>query len=156
MNKPLRRQDRKLSDKESIEILRKGEYGVLSMCTTDHWGYGIPLNYTSFADKTIYFHCAIEGSKLDYLRSNNRVSFCVVRNTQLLPAKFSTLYESIIVFGTTSEIDGEEKRKALILLIDKYSSEYMQEGLKYIDRAFERTNIIKLSIESFCGKTKKP
>lgn len=154
MNKALRKQDRKLSDEESLEILRKGEYGVLSMCTNDHWGYGIPLNYT-FVDKDIYCHCAMEGAKLDYLRNNNKVSFCVVGNTQLLPEKFSTLYESIIVFGATSEINGEEKRKALIQLIEKYSSDYIQEGMNYIDKAFEKTNVIKLSIESFCGKGRK-
>ena len=154
MNRPLRKQDRKLDDKESLEILRNGEYGVLSMCTEDQRGYGIPLNYT-FVENEIYFHCAMEGAKIDYLRKNNRVSFCVVGNTQLLPGKFSTLYESVIVFGTASEIDGEEKRKALIHLIEKYSSDYIDEGLKYIDRAFDKTNMIKLSIQSFCGKGRK-
>jgi hypothetical protein len=154
MNKPLRRQERKLNDDETLEILRNGEYGVLSMCTPGNYGYGVPLNYT-MQNNAIYFHCAMEGSKLDYLRANNKVSFCVVGNTKLLPAKFSTLYESAIVFGTTSEIDGEEKRNALIHLTEKYSSDHMQEGLEYIERAFERTNMIKLSIESFCGKGRK-
>jgi hypothetical protein len=154
MNKPLRRQERKLNDNEALEILRNGEYGVLSMCTPGNYGYGVPLNYTMHG-KAIYFHCAMEGSKLDCLRANNKVSFCVVGHTGLLPAQFSTLYESAIVFGTTSEIDGEEKRNALVHLIEKYSSDYMQEGLEYIERAFERTNMIKLSIESFCGKGRK-
>ncbi len=154
MNKPLRKQDRKFNDDESLEILRKGEYGVLSMCTDDNSAYGVPVNYT-FANNDIFIHCAMEGAKIDYLRNNNKVSFCVVGNTQLLPEKFSTLYESVIVFGTTSEIDGEEKRKALIQLIEKYSSEYIDEGLKYIDRALDKTNMIKLSIQSFCGKGRK-
>lgn len=154
MNKPLRKLDRKLNDEESINILQKGEYGVLSMCTSDEYAYGVPLNYTMLNNE-IYFHCAMEGSKLEYLRNNNKVSFCVVGNTKLLPAKFSTLYESVIVFGLASEIEGEEKRAALIQLIEKYSADYMKEGLAYIDRAFEKTNIIKLSIESVCGKGRK-
>ncbi len=63
MNKPLRKQDRKLSDEESLDILRKGEYGVLSMCTDDNSGYGIPVNYT-LQNNAIYIHCAMEGSKI--------------------------------------------------------------------------------------------
>lgn len=155
MNKPLRKQDRKLSDEETLGILRKGEYGVLSMCTDDNSAYGVPVNYT-FSNNEIYIHCAMEGSKLDFLRNNNKVSFCVVGNTELLPAKFSTLYESVIVFGMATEIDGEEKRKALIHLIEKYSNDYIQEGMGYINRAIEKTNMIKVSIESFCGKGKRP
>lgn len=93
----MRREDRKLTDQETIEILRKAEFGVLSMCTSDSQGYGVPLNF-AFADNTIYFHCATEGSKLDYLRYNNKVSFCAVGKTELMPSKFGTKYESAIVF----------------------------------------------------------
>ena len=39
----MRRQDRQISESEAIEILQKGEFGVLSMCTPDSGGYGIPL-----------------------------------------------------------------------------------------------------------------
>jgi nitroimidazol reductase NimA-like FMN-containing flavoprotein (pyridoxamine 5'-phosphate oxidase superfamily) len=99
MDHTIRRQDRKLSEEESIEILQKGEYGVLSMCSAENEGYGIPLNYV-FSQKTIYFHCAVEGSKLDFLKNKNKVSFCVVGNTEVQPSEFGTIYESAIAFGT--------------------------------------------------------
>ncbi len=154
MNKTIRRQDRKLNDSEAIEILQKGEYGVLSMCTTDNEGYGIPLNYALYNNK-IYFHCAIEGSKLDYLRTNNNVSFCVVGNTEVMPSDFSTLYESVVVFGATSEVEGEEKREALMHIIKKYSGNFIQEGKDYIDKSYDGVKVIKLSIESITGKARK-
>ena len=88
----MRRQDREITREEAIGILEKGEYGVLSMCTPANEGYGIPINYT-FNNAHIYFHCAKTGSKLEYLRNNPNVSFCVVGKTTVLPSAFGTLYQ---------------------------------------------------------------
>lgn len=154
MNANMRRQDREITIPESIEILQKGEYGVLSMCTHSNEGYGIPLNFVFYKD-SLYFHCAREGSKLDYLKNNNRVSFCVVGATTVLPSKFGTLYESAIAFGYTSEVEGSEKMVALKQFIEKYSGDYIHEGKEYIDKLFEKVNVIKLTVESVTGKARK-
>jgi uncharacterized protein len=153
MNK-IRRQDRAITEYEAIDILKKEDYGILSMCTVDNEGYGVPLNYV-FCDNKIYFHCAIEGSKLEYLQKNNKVSFCVVGNTEILPSKFGTLYESVIVFGHITEVEGSEKHEALMRIIEKYSSDYIQEGKEYIHRLYERVKVLKLSISSISGKARK-
>jgi len=150
----MRRKDRKITDNEAIEILRKGEFGVLSMCTSDNRGYGIPLNFV-FKDNDIYFHCATEGSKLDYLRNNNKVSFCVVGKTEVLPSKFGAIYESVIVSGRTAEIEGTEKYDALMRVIEKYSAGYIPEGKEYILKLYDKVRVIKLSIESITGKARK-
>lgn len=150
----MRRQDRKISESEAIEILKKGEFGVLSMCTSNNDGYGIPLSF-ALKNKEIYFHCAIEGSKLAYLRKNNRVSFCVVGSTKVLPSQFGTIYESAIAFGVVTEVDGDEKQEALMLILEKYSANYIQEGTEYISKAYERVKVLKLSIEAITGKARK-
>jgi uncharacterized protein len=149
----MRRQDRKISDSETIEIFKKGEYGILSMIT-NNGGYGIPLNF-AIKNNAIYFHCAIEGSKLDYLRNNNKVSFCVVGNTEVLPSKFGTMYESAIASGFITEIEGEEKHDALMLIIEKYSGDYIQEGKEYIDKFYDKVKVLKMTIESTTGKSRK-
>ena len=150
----MRRKDRAVTEKEAIEILIKGEHGILSMCTPENEGYGIPLNYV-LDNHQIYFHSAAAGSKLDYLRTNNKVSFCVVGNTTVIPSDFGTLYESAIVSGTTSEVTGDEKREALKRIIEKYSSDFIQEGNEYIDKLYDRVCVIKLSIQSITGKAKR-
>ncbi|MBP7613062.1 MAG: pyridoxamine 5'-phosphate oxidase family protein [Paludibacter sp.] len=150
----MRRKDRAVTEKEAIEILIKGEHGILSMCTPENEGYGIPLNYV-LDNHQIYFHSAAAGSKLDYLRTNNKVSFCVVGNTTVIPSDFGTLYESAIVSGTTSEVDGNEKRDALIKIIEKYSTDFIIEGNEYIDKLYDRVSVIKLSIQSITGKAKR-
>jgi len=150
----MRRKDRAVTENEAIEILIKGEYGILSMCTPENEGYGIPLNYV-LDNQQIYFHCAAAGSKLDYLRTNNKVSFCVVGNTTVIPSDFGTLYESTIVSGTASEVDGNEKREALKKIIEKYSANFIKEGHEYIDKLYDRVSVIKLSIHSITGKARR-
>ncbi len=150
----MRRKDRAVTETEAIEILIKGEYGILSMCTAENEAYGIPLNYV-LDNNQIYFHCAAVGSKLDCLRNNNKVSFCVVGNTTVIPSDFGTLYESAIVSGTTSEVAGNEKREALMRIIEKYSADFIKEGNEYIDKLYDRVTVIKLSIQSITGKARR-
>lgn len=153
-NNNIRRQDRATSIEESVDLLRNGEFGILSMCSTDNEGYGIPINYVFDSDR-IYFHCAIEGTKLKYLRSNNKVSFCVIGETKIMPSQFGTLYNSAIVFGEIIEIEEDEKREALMLFIKKYSSEFMNEGIEYINKLYDRVKILKLPIDTMTGKSRK-
>lgn len=150
----MRRQDREISQPEAIKILQKGEYGVLSMCTPMNEGYGIPLNYV-FQEDRIYLHCATAGSKLEYLRKNNHVSFCIVGKTMILPSDFGTLYESVIVAGTTSEVTGTEKHEALTLILEKYYGEIGQNGKEYIDKLSEKVIVLKLTVASISGKARK-
>ncbi len=133
MPRPIRRADRALTDEQAIDILQKGEYGVLSTVSPDGQPYGVPVSF-AYADHTLYFHCAVEGHKLDNLVSNPRVSFCVVGATELLPDKFATRYESAIVFGAARELTGDEKHAGLTELLKKYSAGFMEKGEKYINR----------------------
>ena len=154
MDSTLRRHDRKITEIEALDILSKGEYGILSMCSSANEGYGVPLNFV-LVGNDIYFHCATEGAKLRFLKENNKVSFCVVGKTVLLPSKFGTTYESAIASGTTTEVEGEEKQEALIQITKKYSADFMEEGKEYIKRYFDRVKVIKLSIGSLTGKARK-
>ena len=148
------RQDREITREEAIGILEKGEYGVLSMCTPENEGYGIPLNYILYNNE-LYFHCATAGFKVETLRNNNKVSFCVVGKTKVLPNDFGTLYESVIVAGTTSEVQGAEKTEVLKQFMVKYYGECTREGIEYIDKLHDKVIVIKMVMESVTGKTRK-
>src|SRR3972149_8062353 len=93
-NSAVRRQDRLLDAEQATKLLQIGVYGVLSLVDKDGQAYGIPINYVWDSRNSIYLHCAPEGRKLNCIKSNNKVSFCVVGNTHVLPDKFSTEYES--------------------------------------------------------------
>lgn len=155
-NETIRRQDRLLPETEALDLLVSGQYGVLSMVDVDGQGYGIPLNYVWDGGQSIYFHCAPQGEKLDNIASNCNVSFCVVGLTKVMPDKFTTQYESIVIKGSVvSTLPNDEKMKALELILDKYSPNDKEIGLKYSEKSFHRTAIIKLDIKSMSGKSKK-
>ncbi|MDR2039153.1 MAG: pyridoxamine 5'-phosphate oxidase family protein [Bacteroidales bacterium] len=151
----VRRKDRILEDEKARKLLETGEYGFLSMCGINGYGYGIPFSFV-IAGKSIYFHCATEGFKLENIRQNNRVSFCVVGATQILPGQFSTAYESVLVFGTiTDNLPEEERYRALDLIVEKYSPAFVDISKQYIDKSFHRTHILRLDIEHLTGKRRK-
>jgi uncharacterized protein len=155
MFKEMRRQDRKLDRAETDEILKNGSYGVLSTVDEGNCAYGIPLNYV-YMRNGIYVHCASEGQKLDNIRKNNKVSFCVVGEAFVLVDQFSMKYKSVIVSGNACEVDGDEKFEVLIALVAKYSSdEYLEKGREYAVSAFEKTTVIKIDIETITGKARR-
>lgn len=151
----IRRKDRILDEDAMYRLLEENEYGFLSMIGINEFGYGIPISYAKDGDR-IYFHCAPEGFKLECLRKNPAVSFCVVGKTQLIPDKFTTAYESVLVFGKIQmELSDEECIHALRLLVKKYASGFEMPGEKYIEKSFYRTAILRLDIEHMSGKCKR-
>jgi nitroimidazol reductase NimA-like FMN-containing flavoprotein (pyridoxamine 5'-phosphate oxidase superfamily) len=152
MNREIRRQERVLEESRIQALLQNGEYGVLSTTSVDGGVYGFPMNYV-FEDRSIYFHGAMEGHKIDNITANPLVSFCIVGNTKVSPSTFSTIYESVIVFGIIETIKvKEEKINALRLIVKKYSPGFESEGDAYIERAVQKTNVLKLTIHRITGK----
>lgn len=152
----IRRKDRILENEPAVRLLEGGEYGFLAMAGVNGFGYGIPVSYVLDNDGHIYFHCAQEGYKLECLKLNPKVSFCVVGETRVIPQQFSTAYESAIAFGTIRmDLPEEERLLALRLLTKKYSPDFEELGEKYIAKSFHRTNILRLDIEHISGKCKR-
>jgi hypothetical protein len=150
----LRRKDRVITDDDAIAILNKAEYGVLSTISPDGKPYGVPLNFCMI-DNCVYFHSAIEGRKIDNIQKNNHVSFCAVGNTEILPDKFGTKYESVILSGEVVEIFNEDKQIALEGLLKKYSSDYFIKGLEYIETLKAKTRVFKIRITHLSGKARR-
>ncbi|NCB01276.1 MAG: pyridoxamine 5'-phosphate oxidase family protein [Spirochaetia bacterium] len=148
----MRRKDREISEAEAIEILKKCEFGVLSFIDELNFPYAIPISY-AYGEKRIYLHGALEGKKIDLLSNRPQVSFVCVGATHLLPAQFSTNYESAIVIGKGYIVlDEEEKRKGLRALSAKYSPDYEKESEAYINGSLDKTAVIAIEIESITGK----
>ena len=150
----VRRTDRQITEAEALAILRAGEYGVLSTVSSQGRPYGVPVNYCVL-DDDIFFHCAVEGAKLDNIEHSPEVSFCVVGATQVLPGKFGTKYESCVVEGRASEAFGDEKQRALEGIVAKYSRGFEAQGLRYIDGLRDQTRVFKISVVAVSGKARR-
>lgn len=96
------------------QYLREETWGVLSVYGDDDFPYGVPMNYV-WDKGTILLHCKSENShRLDALSRNNKVCFTVVPEHELDREKWTTIYTSIIVFGTAEIIrDQQAKRVAM-------------------------------------------
>ena len=149
--KTMRRKDKEMETDDAIELLKSCEYGVLSTIDNDSQPYGIPLNYV-YKDNHIYFHSALTGQKIENIKYNPNVSFCVVTDTKVLSSKFTTEYKSVVAFGIASEAHGLERSNALLWLIEKYSPEYVEEGKIYIEKYDKVTKVVKISIAHISGK----
>jgi nitroimidazol reductase NimA-like FMN-containing flavoprotein (pyridoxamine 5'-phosphate oxidase superfamily) len=152
--KTIRRRDREIPAKEARAILDKAGYGVLSSVGTDGQPYGVPLSYV-FKNDGIYVHCALSGQKLDNIGYNPKVSFCVVGNTKVVPDKFAAEYESAVVFGVASEVQGPERYTALLWLLEKYCPGFIEEGKQYIEQQDGATKVLKIEISHISGKARR-
>lgn len=153
--KSLRRDDRRLDDAAAMALLKRGEYGILSTSDKHNRPYGIPVNYVVM-DENIFFHCAVEGQKLENITANTGVSFCVVGKTELIPEKFSTRYESVVVSGKADIIGNKMlKKSALHALVAKYAPDHTAAGNTYIDKLMDQTAVVRVSIEYLAGKATK-
>lgn len=149
----MRRRDRQIDDLQARELLKVGEYGVLSTVDGSGQPYGVPLSYVLIGNQ-LYLHSAPEGHKLSNIAVNSKVCFTVVGRMKLLPERFSTAYESVIVDGTASIVNDEEKVTALGALVEKYSAAFVSEGNEYIQKAQNSTAVIKVAISHISGKSR--
>lgn len=150
----MRRQDRAVSNEEAVELLKRCQYGILSTVDADGQPYGVPLSYV-YHNNSIYFHCAPVGHKLDNIRGNGQVSFCVVGDVETVPEKLTSKYESVILFGRASEVNGEEKEAAFLAMVEKYADRFLDEGKDCIKHTNDKAKVIKISIEHMSGKANR-
>lgn len=152
MFREMRRKKQALSTEETIKVLNKGTAGVLAIAGDEYYPYAVPLSYV-YKEKKVYFHCAYNGHKMDVIRANPKVSFCVIDKDQVIPEEFTTYYRSVIIFGNARILENEkEKRSALEILAAKYSPDHKTGRLEEIDKLFKQTCMVEIEIEHMSGK----
>lgn len=149
----MRRPDRQMQEADALCLLNREKYGVLSTVGADRQPYGVPLNFCVIGNG-ICFHCAPEGHKIDHFTVVPKVSFCVVGRTEVLPPKFSTRYESVIVSGGITEVFEGEKRQALEGLVHKYAPDHLEDGLIYVATSQDKTRVFRISMDAVTGKAR--
>ena len=151
----MRRLDRSMNKEDALNMLKKEEFGILATVDDNGQPYGVPLNYV-VVDNYIYCHGnGTGGSKLNNIKNNNKVSFSVVGKTKVLPDKFGTLYESVIIFGE-ADLVTDEKEKIMVFreFLMKYCSDFIEEGERYIKSVGHKAVVVKITIKSLSGKNR--
>ena len=114
--------------------------------------YIVPLSF-GYKDKTLYFHSAAKGKKIDIIRKNPRVCFEIDINSKIIKAedacKWSMRYQSVIGYGKAVFLqNNDEKQKALKIIMNQYSDRQYH----FIDKEIQKLAVIKLEIEDMTGK----
>ncbi len=154
MFRKMRRKNCELNLETAKKILREGNFGVLSLLGDENYCYGVPLNYAVEGNK-IYFHSAKFGHKLDAIKNNEKVSFCVVDCHEVVVEEFTSYFTSAIAFGKIKILDDsevKEKKIALELLADKYCSNANSEMREKELSRVNAVSIFVLEIENLTGK----
>ena len=147
------RRSRQLLSREDCEsILNEQTSGVLSVYGDDGYPYGVPLSYV-YADGKLYFHSAKTGHKMDAVRKNNKASFTIIAQDNIVPEEYTTHFRSVIVSGRVRILETDtEKRAAIEQLAEKYMPDLKEGRLQEIDREFSRLCMLELAIDHMTGK----
>ncbi|NCB43014.1 MAG: pyridoxamine 5'-phosphate oxidase family protein [Clostridia bacterium] len=152
MFKEMRRIKQLLSKEQTIEILNRCTAGVLGVIDENGYPYTVPVSYT-FKDGELLFHSAIEGHKIQSIKNNDKVTFCVVDKDDVIAAEFTTKYSSVIAFGRARILeDDAQKARAMEAITQKYSPDHMKEGREEIESSMKRFCIVAISVEHMTGK----
>lgn len=152
MFREMRRKMQALTAEETAEILKRNTSGVLSLNGDDGYPYGVPLSYV-YLDSKLYFHCAGAGHKLDSILKDDKVSFCVIDQDQVVGEEYTTYFRSVIAFGRARVLEGVEKLRPLVELCEKYYPGHLEQTRQKAEHALKNVSIVEVTIEHMTGKT---
>jgi len=126
----MRRSEREIADLQQItEILNRCHVCRVAFAV-DREPYIVPLSYGyDPSEQTLYFHTAASGKKIDCIAENPRVCFEVEGNVEVRPGRnsgcrWTLAYESVIGYGTISELHGRvNKENGLRILMNQHLEE---------------------------------
>ena len=153
MFRKMRRSPQALSHEEIIEVLEKETRGVLSVNGDDGYPYGVPINhYYDRETGKLYFHGADFGHRVDAIRKDPKVSYCVFGQEYQKEGDWAKCVKSVVVFGKAELIEEpEEMEKWSRRLCSKFpcTEEYVETE---IGKDLKRTLCFAIAIEDINGK----
>ncbi|MBN2287280.1 MAG: pyridoxamine 5'-phosphate oxidase family protein [Tissierellales bacterium] len=151
MFREMRRLKQLLSVEEAISIMKRCTNGSMACLGDDDYPYSVPLSFVYFNDK-IYFHSAKVGHKIDAITKSNKVSFSVVDKDKIVSEEYTSYFRSVIAFGRARIVEGDERLKAFIALVEKYSGDQPEENKRNEIAKCNHACIVAIDVEHLTGK----
>ena len=157
----MRKKSREMNSEWALEVMHKAPYITVSFTDAPGRPYGLPLSLASADGVNWYFHCALEGKKLDAIKIHPEV--CLSAVTRCTPtvgpkdATFTLQYKSAIAFGKATIVeDDAEKTKGLRLICERFLPDHMAAFDSSINRSLHRTAVVRITLtEPPVGKRKQ-
>ena len=151
----MRRKDREQTEEFAWQVAEQAPYACLSMVTPQGEPYQVPIS-PARGKNCFYFHCALEGEKVDCLKANPKVCLSFVTGVEPIPEQYTTRYRSALAFGTAELVtQEEEKMLALKLICQRYAPSAMEGFEQEARKNFSRTAVWKVTVNAITGKAKK-
>jgi nitroimidazol reductase NimA-like FMN-containing flavoprotein (pyridoxamine 5'-phosphate oxidase superfamily) len=151
----LRRKEQEIKDTTELKaILAKTQYVTVAMCRNDE-PYLVTLSHGYDEERNaVYFHCAFEGKKIDFLKANDRVWGQAIDDRGYVLGSCDHLFSSVQFSGRVSFVqDAAEKRHALTVMIRQLEREPEKvTAAKVTAAAVAKTCIGRIDIEFLSGK----
>lgn len=157
----MQRKDREIKDERAIEdLVAKRPFVTIALCKDDE-PYIVTVNHAyDPSSKSLYFHCANTGKKLDMLESNPHVIAQVLDDRGYVRDECDYDYFTVNLEGVARKVvSDKEKIHALDLLLGKFEPGLDAEDArkKFIKQSsFGRVAIYRIDVSSMTGKMRVP
>lgn len=137
----------------ALEVMRKAPYITVSFTRADGTAYGLPLSLATIDGNIWYFHCALEGDKLDAIAAHPEVCLSAVSKCRPTvgpkDGSFTLQYQSAVAFGNAELVTDEaEKILALRTISERFLPQHMDAFDAAIQRSLHRTAVVRITIVS--------
>jgi hypothetical protein len=151
----LRRKEQEIRDDAELKaILAKTQYVTVAMCKENE-PYLVTLSHGYDGERNaIYFHCAYEGKKIEFLKANDRVWGQALVDHGYVQGKCDHLFSTVQFSGRVSFVaEAAEKRQALAVMIRQLEREPEKVmAAQVTDVAVAKVCIGRIDIEFLSGK----
>ncbi len=151
----MRRKDKQIKDLDEIhKIISEQKHLTIALCKGSK-PYLVTMNYGFDKEEfCFYFHCAKEGKKIDYLKSNPSVYGQILVDRGYVSGEYDYNYRTVQFSGEVEFLESkEEKINALILLLKQVEEnpEPIIERLKK-NKDLNSVSIGKIKVFDYSGK----
>jgi len=148
----MRRKDRELTDRAEIDaIINQANVLHLALAEEDQ-PFVVPVFY-AYDGEFLYFHSAKAGRKIEMLKRNPKVCFCISIDHGIIesdePCDFEAKHRTVIGFGTASFVEEEAEK---IAALDRIVARFTATNFTYPKANLKATAVLRIRIENLTGK----
>ena len=148
----MRKKERQITDISEIEAIIKKSINCRIGLVDGDEPYVVPVCF-GYERGALYFHGALEGRKVELIEKNDKVSFEMEADVEVVraeePCDWTMKYRSVIGVGKASIVESDgEKIHGLELIMKHYS-----EGeFSFPKSRLDLSSVVRVDIERITGK----
>jgi len=154
----MRRNEKEIIEKdELLQIIKGGKFATISMAKNNE-PYLVTLTYGyDLIKDALYFHCAKEGLKMDFLKHNSRICGTIIEDGGYSDG-CTQIFRSVVFRGNMVVVDEiEEKKYGFDVMINHLEVDKRVVKDKFLnnDSAYIKPAILRLDISHITGKEER-